>query len=244
MHWLRLSVMVMLIGLALIVLAACFGAGSPTPDRSITPTPIPSPSFSGTPVRTAFPDLVLTLTYNRLAKPQPEANPPSQYDKGAELYWFVCLPCHGDQGQGLTDEWREVFGPEEMNCWQSDCHAAHHPPEGFQLPRKIPPLLGPTALQRFANGAELYHVIKTTMPWWDTTHKYLSEEDAWSATAYLLRQHGVLPRGVTLDAANASVFRLRTQAPPKTEERPMTILLVGLLAILAIGLIRLGTRQP
>jgi len=236
MRWWRLSVIVMLIGLALIVMAACFGAGSSTPDRSITPTLIP--------IRTDFPDLVLTLTYNRLDKPQPEADPPSQYDQGAVYYWLVCIPCHGDRGQGLTDEWRQVFGPEEMNCWQSDCHSAHHPPDGFQLPHTVPPLLGPTALQRFTNGAELYHVIKTSMPWWDRTRTYMSEAEAWAVTAYLLRQHGVLPRGVTLDAANASVFRLRTQSPSKVEERPMTIILVGLLAIMAIGLIRLGTRQP
>ena len=49
-----------------------------------------------------------TPTVDRLAAP-PTVPAPNQADEGAQLYWLYCQPCHGDQGQGLTDEWRAQF---------------------------------------------------------------------------------------------------------------------------------------
>jgi hypothetical protein len=210
-------------------------------DLEPTPTPAAKQPTSVAPSATEFPDLVLTLTANRLIQPPQLSDPPNQIDKGAWYYWFVCIPCHGDKGQGLTDEWREVFGPEEMNCWQSGCHGARHPQDGFQLPRQVPAILGPGALQRFNNAAELHHVIATSMPWWDPD--YISAEDEWNVTAYLLWKEGVLPPNVTLTDANAAAFKLRTVAPVKTAERPLTIALVGLLAVIAIGLVWRGRQS-
>ena len=56
----------------------------------------------------------------------------SQLEYGAEVYRLVCQDCHGNRGQGLTDEWRATWAPADQNCWQSKCHAANHPPEGFR----------------------------------------------------------------------------------------------------------------
>ena len=120
---------------------------------SATPAIQPTIVSTATPAGTPFPDLILTLTYNRLDKPQ-VSTPPTQADRGAVYYWLVCIPCHGDKGQGLTEEWREVFGPEEKNCWQAECHGKRHPDEGFELPRTAPPVLGPTALGRYNNAEE------------------------------------------------------------------------------------------
>ena len=35
----------------------------------------------------------------------------TQADVGAEIYRLVCQDCHGNQGQGLTDEWRAEWSP-------------------------------------------------------------------------------------------------------------------------------------
>jgi hypothetical protein len=46
-----------------------------------------------------------TPTPNRLAEPTLPAAP-SQADHGAQVYWLACLPRHGDNVQGMTDEFR------------------------------------------------------------------------------------------------------------------------------------------
>jgi len=86
-----------------------------------------------------------TPTADRLAQPTLPATP-SQADLGAVEYWFACMVCHGDRGQGLTEEWRAASGPDDMNCWQSRCHASNHPPEGFKLPLYAPMVIGEGAI--------------------------------------------------------------------------------------------------
>ncbi|HTP07534.1 MAG TPA: hypothetical protein VMP08_04745 [Anaerolineae bacterium] len=216
----------MLIGLGGLLLAS--SVLTPTAS-AIQPTVI----ATVTPATTPVPELVLTLTANRLAKPA-MSSPPTQADLGAEYFWFVCLPCHGDRGQGLTDEWREVYGPEEMNCWQAECHGKRHPPEGFELPHVVPPVLGLTALGRFNNAQELHNVIATSMPWYRPS--YMTTEQSWQVTAYLLRQQGVMPPNVTVNDGNALIFKLRTQAPHLEEEKPLTAAAIGLLVVTVIGL--------
>jgi hypothetical protein len=115
----------------LIVLGGLLLAGTMLPP--VAPATQPKVVPTATPAGTLVPDLILTLTYNRLEKPQ-VSTPPTQAELGAVYYWLVCIPCHGDKGQGLTEEWREVFGPEEKNCWQAECHGKRHPDEGFELP--------------------------------------------------------------------------------------------------------------
>ena len=101
----------------------------------------------------------------RLAKPTLPAEP-SQADLGAQNYWLYCLPCHGDRGQGLTDEFRETYPPEEVNCWQSGCHGERPYDNGFKLPAGIPALVGADALQKFPNAAILQAYIQAAMPFW------------------------------------------------------------------------------
>jgi hypothetical protein len=222
--------MAMLIALLLLIANAC---GSISPTRS-TATPYPTPDPKGT----LIPELILTLTANRLDKPAVPANNPSQADKGSITYWLVCIPCHGDKGQGLTDEWRLVFGVQEMNCWQSKCHAANHPVDGFALPKSVPAIIGPGTLARYSTAAELHDVIATRMPWYNP--RVITSEEAWNLTAYLMRANGVLPSNVTLDAGNVPVFRLHTPPPSTIEERPIAIGAIGLLiaAVIVIAVSR------
>jgi mono/diheme cytochrome c family protein len=152
---------------------------------------------------------------------------PSQADLGSVVYWKICMACHGNRGQGLTDEWRETWGPQEMNCWQSRCHASNHPPQGFVFPKTVPSVTGETALGRFKTAEDLYLYLKATMPWWDPGS--LTEEEAWTVTAYLMKAQGALPDGVTLDITNASAFPIHQLAPLPNADRPALMILVGVL---------------
>jgi cytochrome c len=162
---------------------------------------------------------------------------PSQADLGTEVYRQICLACHGDWGQGLTDAWREEWD-EDSNCWQSRCHAPNHPPQGFRLPETVPAVLGPGSLNRFDTAADLHRNISETMPWWNPGS--LTDEQSWQLSAYLMRARGELGNQVTLDAGNAAAYKLRVSYTPVPDPRPGISLLIVSLAVATVALIRRG----
>ena len=92
--------------------------------------------------------------------------------------------------------------PGDQNCWQSKCHAANHPPEGFQLPYFIPYVIGQGALARFATADDLFHYVRTEMPWhWPGMY---DDDIYWKLTAYLARENGLYTGGETLGPDNAA----------------------------------------
>jgi mono/diheme cytochrome c family protein len=103
---------------------------------------------------------------------------------GAELYQFWCSTCHGDRGQGLTPEWRATWPKNKQNCWQSKCHAANHPPEGFILPKTVPALIGSNTLIKFATAQDLYAYTRAAMPFWAPNQ--LSAEEYRAITLFLV----------------------------------------------------------
>ena len=151
----------------------------------------------------------ITPDFDRLAEPTLPANP-SQADHGAVAYWLVCMVCHGDRGQGLTEEWRAVAGQEEMNCWQSRCHASNHPPEGFVLPPYAPSIINPGSLSRFNTAEELHTFISERMPW--QAPGVLDEETYWQLTAFLLRANNLNLGSAPLNQQNADLVHLRAGA--------------------------------
>lgn len=175
-------------------------------------------------------DITPTPAMDRLAAP-PLPDNPSQADLGAQVYYQVCMACHGDRGQGLTEEWR-VEWKEDSNCWQSGCHGPDHPPWGFSiLETCCPPVLEGTLLNRFKNAQELHQYLVETMPWWNPG--YLTTEQYWQLTAFLVREHGGLPDDVVLEPANAIVFNLHPSIPPPGDIRPQILLIICLLALSA-----------
>lgn len=158
---------------------------------------------------------------------------PRQADLGAVDYYLICMACHGDQGQGLTVEWRMAWG-EDYNCWKSKCHAANHPPEGFDLPRTSPPVLGLGSLASYTTAMDLFEKVQRTMPWWNPGT--LSPTQAWNLTAYLLRSRGELPDGVELTTATAGVVRLHGQVQPRGLERTLAVVAAGALLLGALAL--------
>lgn len=154
-----------------------------------------------------------TPTVDRLAAP-PTVPSPTQADEGAQLFWLHCQPCHGDQGQGLTDEWRAQFPEEEQNCWISGCHGKHGkdpPPTGFTIPTAVPAVIGAGSLGNYQTVQQLFYYIRAAMPYENPGG--LKEEEYLAITAFIARAHGVGDR-TPLTAANIAQFRFR----PATEE--------------------------
>ena len=202
---------------------------------SLPPTVQASPQAQSTSTPTALP--TPTFDIKRLDKPTVGTDNTEQFKEGAILYWGVCMACHGDRGQGLTEEWKDAFGPEDRNCWQSGCHGPDHPPEGFLIPKdKIAPALaGPGRLTRFKNAQELHDYIFANMPWWDPGQ--LTDEKAWQVSSYILGLQKVMPRGFELNDTNASAITTQYAVPQPGDDRPAVITLTGILAVAAIGLI-------
>ena len=138
----------------------------------------------------------------------------SQADIGAEIWRLVCQDCHGNRGQGLTTEWRAQWNPAHRNCWQSKCHAANHPPEGFVLPRHVPPVVGPNALDELNTVLELHDYICKSMPWHNPGS--LADRQCWQLTAFLARQNGIHPSNSPLDRASAAQLLLHPPAAKPT----------------------------
>jgi len=127
-------------------------------------------------------------TADRLAAPTMPAEP-SPADLGALQYYYLCMSCHGDRGQGLTEEFRSLWAPGDQNCWQGKCHAANHPPDGFEIARYVPPVIGEGTLASSLGPQQLYNYISTQMP--RQAPGTLTADVYWQLTAFLLRANGV-----------------------------------------------------
>ena len=162
-----------------------------------------------------------TPTFDRLAQPTLPADP-NQADQGSQVYWLSCLPCHGDRGQGLTEEFIQTYPEEDRNCWTSGCHGARPYEDGFTIPKYIPPVIGEGTLQKFSNAAALRSYIHAAMPYWDPGS--LTEEQTWQVTAFMLREGGLWDDSVELNASNADLVLLGLPtATPTPQPLPAAI---------------------
>jgi mono/diheme cytochrome c family protein len=144
-------------------------------------------NFPMVPAQQALP----TPTLDRLALPVLSEHP-SQVETGSSIYYYHCMPCHGDQGQGLTDEWRAVWEEDHQDCWASGCHSIRDADKTFTIPTVIPPVIGNTALEnRFSTPEKLFEYLKETHP--PQSPGILKDDEYWALTAYLLAKNGVIP---------------------------------------------------
>ena len=107
--------------------------------------------------------LTPTSTYNPLAEPFLPENP-SEYELGRNWYWHNCMTCHGDVGQGLTDEFRAIWPEDHQNCWGRGCHGGRRDDEGFPIPTVVPPLVSEGKLAQFSSQQAFYEFLKATHP--------------------------------------------------------------------------------
>ncbi|GAB4505292.1 MAG: hypothetical protein Fur0043_22870 [Anaerolineales bacterium] len=178
----------------------------------------------------------------RRLDPPPIGSPPSQADEGALYYWGVCMSCHGDRGQGLTDEWLASFPPTERDCRQAGCHGDDYPTNSFEIPAQsgIPAIAGTGSLARFDNALELQRYLLETMPWWNPGS--LSEQDAWSLTSYLLKLNDKPLEGIRLSGTNAAAIPVHRSISAPPPEWPGALALVVLLGLAATTLARQSRR--
>ncbi len=219
-----LSIILVLVGVLLLGFFQTRNAGAQT----FLPTATPS---ANSPAATAT---LPPFDASRLARPIVPSQP-SQADQGSLIYWGVCMACHGDRGQGLTNEWRgAAFGPD-ANCWKSRCHGKDHPPEGFEIPKDkfIPALTAPGSLARFLTAQDMHDFILANMPWWNPGS--LTSDKAWQVTAYILKVKGVLPANIVLSEQNASEIFVREMAPPP-DDHIAEIVLAATLLLSSLGL--------
>ena len=194
--------------------------------------PSAGPAFSAnkgeTPEPTESREPIPTSIAANLDKPVLPENP-TLADKGAQVFWWYCMACHGNKGQGLTDEWRESAFGEDMNCWVSRCHASNHPPEGFEFPRQVPQVIGANTLRRFTTAADLKEYLKATMPWW--APGLLTEDESWQLTAFLLRENGSLLPGDDFDPQNAASVPVHLLVKSKSADTGFAYILAGALGL-------------
>jgi mono/diheme cytochrome c family protein len=84
---------------------------------------------------------------------------------GGEVFCQRCRTCHGDRGQGLTPEFRQIFPPELQDCWATGCHSQTGFEGGFALPREVPPVIGESSRARFTSASALDDYIRAQMPY-------------------------------------------------------------------------------
>lgn len=104
-----------------------------------------------------------TPTYDPLVEPL-LPDDPTELELGQNLYWHWCMTCHGDHGQGLTDEFRGIWDTEHQNCWGRGCHAGHPGDLGFPIPTVVPELVNATHLAQFVSVQQLSDFLKATHP--------------------------------------------------------------------------------
>lgn len=200
---------------------------SPASDR-----PVGAP-----PHRSANPQLAPTPTppYN------PTATPTTQGGHGANLFYVYCMPCHGDVGQGLTDEFRfREYPPEDTNCWKSGCHGDRPYEDGFTLPKTVPAIIGAGTLQKFKTAQELYGFIRASMPF--NAPGSLEREQYLFVTAFLLEQNRLIASGRSLDPDALRSIRVAADgiaAPDPEAAADQSSLLPGLAAFFGIAVILL-----
>jgi hypothetical protein len=228
-------------------------AGVEEEDTAVSPSSTPSPGTPSPLTPQATP------TIDRLAQP-PTAENPTQVDEGHYLYWLYCIPCHGDMGQGLTDEWRAEYPEEEQYCWNSGCHGSNPPqPYGFQIPTVVPPImLHYGGLERFDTLGQIYYYTRGAMPL-EMPGK-LTDEEYLAIMAFMANEMG-LWQGAPYDDRNILQVWLRPEEKPQPTATPALdlstavapgsntfaglewVVLIGVSAFFVIGGIGLWHRQ-
>ncbi len=136
-----------------------------------------------------------TPMMGRFAVPEMPENP-TQVEIGDNLYFYHCMPCHGDAGQGLTDEFREAWVEDHQNCWARGCHTGRPEDEGFPIPRYVPPVIASQLIVDFPTAQKLYDYLSSVHP--PQNPGILEEDEYWALTAFLWFENGQLPADVEL----------------------------------------------
>ncbi len=165
-------------------------------------------------------ELEPTPMMGRFAVPEMPENP-TQVDIGENLYFYHCMPCHGDSGQGLTDEFREAWVDDHQNCWARGCHTGRPEDEGFPIPKIVPPVVASQLIGHFPTAQKLYDYLSIEHP--PQNPGVLEADEYWALTAFLWFKNGQLPQEVELAPAMDAPITSEIDAQPGSEIKPETL---------------------
>jgi hypothetical protein len=157
-----------------------------------------------------------TPMIDRFAVPEMPENP-TQVEVGENVYYYNCMPCHGDRGQGLTDEFREAWVDDHQNCWAHGCHNAGSATEAFPIPKFVPAVIASQLNIHFPTAQKLYDYLSREHP--PQNPGALKSDEYWALTAFLWFENGQLPMGVELapERDDLSVIEQEDQPVRKIE---------------------------
>ena len=187
-----------------------------------------------------------TPTYDPLVEPPLPENP-SEFELGQNLYWHWCMTCHGDHGQGLTDEFRGIWEPEHQNCWARGCHAGRPGDEGFPIPTVVPAVVNDSHLAQFTSAQGLTEYLQATHP--PQSPGVLKTEEYHAIALYVFSMNARAPGDEPPPAAETAIPMPTSTmlAAPDTASGPFTISVGAVAAALAagilLGLLRLRIRN-
>jgi hypothetical protein len=199
-----------------------------------TPT-VPQYVVSATPTYDPFVETPLPLN-------------PTELELGQNLYWHWCMPCHGDKGQGLTDEFRGRWEPDHQNCWARGCHAGHRDEEGFPIPTVVPGIVNEDHLSQFSSLQEFASFLKATHP--PQSPGVLRDEEYHAIALFVFTMNGRaiengIPSTVSAPTPTATLAPSPSPAPIAESTAGLSPLLVGAVAVAAVvmGLVLLGRSR-
>lgn len=181
-----------------------------------------------------------TPTYDPLAEP-PLPPSPTEYELGRNLYWHWCMTCHGDRGQGLTDEFREIWDAEHQNCWARGCHAGHSGDMGFPIPTVVPALVNDTHLVQFASVQALSDFLQETHPPQSPGILKNQEYHAIALFVFMMNERPLIDILITATPAS-TLTPIPTLVPQAASTNSFPIYLLIILAVLVVGFGSLARR--
>lgn len=155
-----------------------------------------------------------TPIYDPLVEPPLPPNP-TEYELGRNLYWHWCMTCHGDRGQGLTDEFRSIWEPEHQNCWGRGCHSGRPGETGFPIPTVVPALVDENHLARFTSRQDLADFLEATHP--PQSPGILKTGEYQAIALFVFALNGRSPGEVS---PAATLAPMPTQLPPSQASAP------------------------
>ena len=205
-----------------------------------------------------------TPMMGRFAVPEMPEDP-TQIDIGNNLYFYHCMPCHGDAGQGLTDEFRAAWVEDHQNCWARGCHTGRPEDEGFPIPRSVPPVVASQLIIHFPTAQKLYDYLRSSHP--PQKPGILEDDEYWALTAFLWFRNGQLPPGIELapetdepsgpeinsqseskiEPEDLAQTEPMTEHAPRLKLSPLAIILIASIPLILLILLfrkKMNTRHP
>jgi hypothetical protein len=178
-----------------------------------------------------------TPTIDPLVEPLLPSNP-TELEFGQNRYWHWCMTCHGDRGQGLTDEFRGVWEPEHQNCWARGCHTGRTGDLGFPIPTVVPAIVDDARLSRFSSLQEFADFLKATHP--PQSPGVLTDKEYHAIALFVFTMNGRAIESVVSTAALVSTptkpipVLTEITSPSNVSKNSSNSVVIGGFAVLAV----------